>query len=1059
MKKYAQLLLFMCLFQFGNSQNINTSLASDINTKFAPLEKNRIPNHILLDYGFDLIDVPQFDGVLRSTNYLSIARYNQIYNTLVSSATKLNIAGILSPQQEQNEWKTLQKQQNDLAKFNNRASVVLSGLLFRYSKINPNALRQNKIRVTNDQYDDKYINGVWQNPYDSKLTFAISAPLVLLSKSKVDVSLPTTLWHSNTSSSRIEINFGNNTGYKNLTNGSVASTTYTATGIYTWTYRVRLSNGQYKYCRQKVKVTHIDPTAQARNPACGTPETVAITATKAYQGVFGSATLQIAYGSNNCTLQNPLIVAEGLDTGLYAQAGSIGDSDYNSFRFSVLESQSIELQNLITNNTSEDYDIVYVNWDNGTDYIQRNAYVLEAVIAWVNQQKADAGSTAQNVVLGQSMGGLVARYALKDMENESENHDTSLYVSHDVPHQGAHVPLGILHMGRHIANEFLETPIGDYSVLVENGGGIGLGTINDLLDTPAINQMLIYNVDTNGNRTNTTHTAWQTELQTMGYPEQTRNIALSNGSHCASSQGLSSNQAFVSINGQGGTTLVSSLLEFIFVLGPYVGTILEDTPTFLLGYLPGNSELQIEFKANAFPSSGTARIYKGRLTYKKTFLWLFPITRTIFDESINSKPSDQFIDNYPGGVSPNALAVSESNYENHILYSYGYNLDVNLNFDFVPVTSALDVGSGAANLSHNDYFKQYNSANPPTGNKAIPFVNFTTSLNQNNNLNAEHISFQKRNGDWLAEELDADATIDYFDCTAFCSNAGISGNSRLCNSSTYSVTSEATWVNWWVSQGAGAVTTSTNGNQITLTLNNSAANTTVVLNASYGNTKCGYTTVSKTIISGRPSYPNTAMTGDDYVYPGQYKNYYAPPATGATSYHWYFDYGTTTSDDGSPSGAWEIKNGQGSRSIYVKIGNINSSVVVVCKASNSCGKAIKYLYVTVGSTGGGGGGSGGGDDCDELLRLSSNPLSSKHATHKIIWVEDPCDDDNGLRKAEENLKARKYTIEIFNMYREKVYSRTQNSPSFDLTRLKSGFYFAKYKTKLGNILTKKILVK
>jgi len=256
-KKYTILLLFIGLFQFGNSQNVNTSLASDINTKFAPLEKNRIPNHILLDYGFDLIDVTQFDGVLRSNNYLDLERYNLIYNTMVSSATKLNVNGIESPQQELTEWKNLQKQQNNSAKLTNKASIVLNGLLFNYSKINANALNNNKISVVNDKYDDKYINGIWQNPYDNKLSFAIVSPVFAISKSNVEVKLPTTLWHSNASITTIEIDFGNNTGYKSLNNGATATTNYTATGLYSWTYRVRLTNGQYKYCRQKVKVTNV----------------------------------------------------------------------------------------------------------------------------------------------------------------------------------------------------------------------------------------------------------------------------------------------------------------------------------------------------------------------------------------------------------------------------------------------------------------------------------------------------------------------------------------------------------------------------------------------------------------------------------------------------------------------------------------------------------------------------------------------------------------------------------------------------------------------------------
>jgi hypothetical protein len=538
MKKYTIIALFSLLFQFGVAQNINTSLAADINAKFAPLEKNRIPHNILLDYGFDLIDVTQFDGVLRTNNYIDVERYNLIYNSIVSSTTQLNVSGVAPPKQELNEWKVLQKQQNDIAKFNNKAAVVLNGLFFNYSKINANALSNNKILVVNDKYDDKYINGVWQNPYDSKQAFAITSSVIMLNKSTVDVVLPPTLWHTNASITEIAIDFGNGTGYKNITNGSVATTTYTTVGVYTWTYRI-LTNGQYKYCRQKVKVNQADAGILARNPACGAPQVININATKAYQGFFGSATIQVVRGGACNELRNPLIVAEGLDTGLLAQGGTIGDSDIQSFLFSVAESGSIELQNLITNNTAVDYDIIYVNWNNGTDFIQRNAYVLEAVIEWVNANKTGSN---KNVVLGQSMGGLIARYALRDMENTGLNHDTGLYISHDAPHQGAHIPLGILNMARHVVNEFIQTPLGNITIPVEGVGNVGLATIDDLLDAPAINQMLLNTVDTNGNRTNTIHTNWQTELRNFGYPQQTRNIALSNASHCATSQGLTSNQ-------------------------------------------------------------------------------------------------------------------------------------------------------------------------------------------------------------------------------------------------------------------------------------------------------------------------------------------------------------------------------------------------------------------------------------------------------------------------------------------------------------------------------------
>jgi alpha-beta hydrolase superfamily lysophospholipase len=63
------------------------------------------------------------------------------------------------------------------------------------------------------------------------------------------------------------------------------------------------------------------------------------------------------------------------------------------------------------------YDIIYVDWGIGTDYIQNNAELLKKAIRWVNQNKI---GSEKNVVLGQSMGGLIARYALKDMEDNGK---------------------------------------------------------------------------------------------------------------------------------------------------------------------------------------------------------------------------------------------------------------------------------------------------------------------------------------------------------------------------------------------------------------------------------------------------------------------------------------------------------------------------------------------------------------------------------------------------------------------------------------------------------------
>jgi hypothetical protein len=604
-----------------------------------------------------------------------------------------------------------------------------------------------------------------------------------------------------------------------------------------------------------------------------------INATKDYQGIFGSCTVQIDDAGNDGLITNPLIIAEGLDTGLLAQVGRIGDTDITTFIRAVNAPNSNDLENLLTGGTNEiygdqDYDIIYVNWDNGTDFIQRNAYVLEEVIKWVNDNKT---GTNKNVILGQSMGGLIARYALRDMENNGLNHNTSLYISHDAPHQGAHVPLGMLYMARDLVNEFIQTPLGNISIPVEGVGNVGLGTIDDLLDAPAINQMLINTVDTNGNRTNAVHTNWQNELRNFGYPQQTRNIALSNASHCASNQGLISNQELVTITGNGGTSDLTSLLMFVFLpVDPLIGVVLNDVSAALLGFLPGNSSLDLEFRANAFPSSGTARIYKGRLTYKKTFLWLIPITRTIFNNSENSQSGDKFVDNYPGGVTPNALAIAEGGSDSNWFYNYDYDLNVNLNFNFISATSALDVGSGNVLLKDSDYFKIYTAAAPPTGNETIPFINFSTSSNQNNSFNAPHISFNRRNGDWLASELDINPNNSaIFDCSSFCANGQIIGNNILCASGVYSVTNEATSVIWTVNDPNNLVTFSINANTITINQINPNSHGTITLSVVYGNAICGSIPVTKIIEVGIHHYHfnNASLVGETYICGAQQYTY------------------------------------------------------------------------------------------------------------------------------------------------------------------------------------------
>jgi hypothetical protein len=274
----------------------------------------------------------------------------------------------------------------------------------------------------------------------------------------------------------------------------------------------------------------------------------------------------------------------------------------------------------------------------------------------------------------------------------------------------------------------------------------------------------------------------------------------------------------------------------------------------------------------------------------------------------------------------------------------------------------------------------------------------------------------------------------------------ITGNSSLCSTATYSVNNLPSGVSvssWSVSDNTIANIT-TNGNQATLT---ATGNGTVSITANLTNI-CGQTKpiVKNNIYVGAPDFsPYPEMSGDNNPMVGEYKWYSVTGAEGATSYNWYFDIGngvTGTNIDG-----WEIlQYGYQNKSIYVKIGNPGSTVVV-CNATNACDNRTKYMYVSVRSP---------NDPCGDF-RLSSNPMKSGSSANKIIYPPiDPCDDEP-FGKTATNYKNLR-TIEIFNSYGERVYLKSQTENEFNISELTKGFYFVKSKISNGNSITKKLIV-
>lgn len=600
---------------------------------------------------------------------------------------------------------------------------------------------------------------------------------------------------------------------------------------------------------------------------------VQITSTETYLNYPATGLLQIIYAPDHGgELRRPLIIVEGFDPGhILTPEEAFGDADLiGEFLQTLNQSGANNLTDILGGATQE-YDLVYVNWRNGTDYIQRNALLLEEVIRWVNANKQPlAGVRQPNVVLGRSMGGLVSRYALRRMENNSQNHETRLYISWDSPHRGANVPQGFQHLARHARDLYIRT--GPTATLIETiTWSLSPLSALSLSNTPAARQMLLNYVNDVNSIDNSMHNSWQAELRTLGYPQGIggipfRMIAVSNGSECGTTQGFNPGDDLIRIDGTVKSKFLGDLVGMVVYPGqmPMVMVMLNQ-PALGLSLLPGRDKFTADIKIRSKANGSGNQIYKNKITYTKKLLWVINITAPLTDRSYNANASTLPYDYYGGGFMPLSLDLQERTTNGDLATSSisGFNQP---QFSFIPTPSALDIGGPAnATLTHADYLLPYVGGAPPIGTKSSSFNNFATAFNAitGSSENEPHVDIRVRNGNWLADELNRTTPTDpvpLTNCSFVCSPSAISGDNSFCtNSNLYTIPNlpAGATVNWTANPGVNVFVNSPNAQQTNLT--RFGVGGTITLTATITNV-CGATiTISKPNIQVGTSNTNLAI--------------------------------------------------------------------------------------------------------------------------------------------------------------------------------------------------------
>ena len=473
---------------------------------------------------------------MADSTLLNKTLFYQIYNTLISSRlTAAAYSALPSANITDSIW------------YSNRipGQVAICGLFYQYASLDPNALTGNKLTLSADRFFDKYISGVWQNPYITSKAIGFSAATDSYLGQDFNILLPANLWLTNSTSivDHIEIDAADGLGYRTITPDTPLPVSYADTGLKVWNFKLHLTDNSVLQSHTSIQVNadiysqnvpdNPDYSSLSRHSRANSVVNIPsgsfpFSSTETYNGYPGRGFVTVSLAQGHTTIQKPLIIVEGFDPGRYIHPESnVGSSSLVDFATNV--GASFDLQALLFGPMAQ-YDIIYIDYYNGTDDIHRNALLVQAVIRWVNSVKQPLVSNhpaEKNVVLGQSMGGLIARYVLKTMENNGETHDTRLYINHDGPMQGANVPVGYQHMVNHMQNLYIRYGTllaGGYEVIkflvnsppnrpgLPNGPTLGDNPIPGLLairNTPAARQMIINYIDEGGNLDNSMHSAWQ----------------------------------------------------------------------------------------------------------------------------------------------------------------------------------------------------------------------------------------------------------------------------------------------------------------------------------------------------------------------------------------------------------------------------------------------------------------------------------------------------------------------------------------------------------------------
>lgn len=448
-----------------------------------------IDSGILEGYGFSLVSPSQLDGI--STE-----------NCVNSNVVQMLYSGLYDSQINGNQLPSMSQFNDDTD--DDAARIVYVD----YNQLDPDAESNGWIKIIDEQIILVPNN---PSPFVKKRCFAVAPFNSEYPTGNVSIRFTDDHLYTNVDAAitKIEVKSDEDDAYANVPLESSWNHDFETAGKHEISIRVTFSDGKVMTSRNQIHVQRIT-TPRTVNGKLSTVEFL-IRATPAQSaGMIETIFLNEA---TNGKFIRPLIIVGDVDLSTLTGSGrTIGLNDILG-----LEGMQATIEQL-----AQIFDIVYVTATNTTDDLLRQGEMFRTALQYVNSNRFTVSD--DSYVVGLGTGGVVARIGMNLMERDRQDHQVRKFIAVNSPFQGLNIPIALQFMIRQFAS--VASQVGAFDASIDVGQ---VQKYADILDTPAMKQLLYYQIDDRMSITATDRVAFQNNSLVNKNPLQCETVAIAQG--------------------------------------------------------------------------------------------------------------------------------------------------------------------------------------------------------------------------------------------------------------------------------------------------------------------------------------------------------------------------------------------------------------------------------------------------------------------------------------------------------------------------------------------------